>query len=85
MLAGMLCHIALDVYQLSRSDIVFFRAFSVIEFFIRARNGTYITSFAKLLQRDDVDFSGVKHFGFWLSHWKDTNAHLRIKHDHMAQ
>ena len=84
MLAGMLCHMALDIYHLSRSGIVFFRAFSVIEFFIRARNSTYITSFAKLLQRDDVDLSGVKHFGFWLSHWKDTNAQLRSKYDHMA-
>lgn len=84
MLAGMLCHIALDIYHLSRSNIVFFRAFSIIEFFIRARSNTCITSFAKLLQQDDVDFSGVKHFSSWLTHWKNTNVQLKGVSDHMA-
>lgn len=76
-LAGMLFHMALDVYHLSRSNIVFFRAFSIIEFFIRSRSNTHITSFEKLLQQEDVDLSGVKNFNSWLSHWKNTNAQLK--------
>lgn len=77
MLAGMLYHFALDIYHLSRSGSVFFRALSVIEYFIRARRKAYITSFAKLLQKENVDLSGVKRFEDWSRHWKDSGSPLQ--------
>jgi len=77
MLAGMLYHLSLDMYHLARSGILFLRAFSLIEYFIRARQKKYITSFVKLLQQDEVDVSDVKHFSYWFNHWKNINPKLR--------
>jgi len=76
-LAGMLYHLALDLYHLKGSGIVFLRVFSIIEFLIRTRNRKYITSFSEILQQNSLDLTDVKRFNAWFGHWQKINPQLQ--------
>lgn len=76
-LAGMLYHLVADVVNMIRLGKPFGRAYSLIEYMIRRRQGIYLTSMHELLRRHDIITDGVRDFDFWKRRWQGTKTSLQ--------
>lgn len=67
--AGMVYHMAFDAIHLIRLKQPFARAFSVVEYYIRSKNGSCITAVKDLFAHPDLDTRGVENADYWFLKW----------------
>ena len=72
--AGMVFHMMADIFHLIREGCLFVRAYSIVEYIYRSRNGKYVTSVKELLKMDNLDTSRIKDFPGWAKKWEENKG-----------
>ena len=78
-LAGMAFHMAADFVHMARAGCFFVRALSLIEYRIRKKNPNNITSFYRLIEREDLATGDIPDIGRWLERWRKSGKASRGK------
>ncbi len=77
-LAGILFHLAADLYHIVFTlGRPFARAFSIVEYLYRSKNGKYVTSVQELVQAKNLNTDKLDNFNDWLDKWGMREAGSR--------